>query len=77
MVIIRQFYEVCKKELDMKVLGKEIRADFMWCQCPECKGIAHYKRLERKNISFCREASLKKNGRDGIRKKNSEKTPIK
>ncbi len=77
MGMISQFCEVCKKELDMKVLGKEIRADFMWCQCPECKGITPYKRLERKNISFCKEASLKKNGRGDIRKKNSEKTPIK
>ena len=77
MVMISQFCEVCKEELDMKVLGKETRADFMWCQCPECKGIAPYKWLERKNISFCKEASLKKNGRGDIRKKNSEKTPIK
>ena len=77
MVMISQFCEVCKEELDMKVLGKETRADFMWCQCPECKGIAPYKRFERKNISFCKEASLKKNGRGDIRKKNSEKTPIK
>ena len=77
MVMISQFCEVCKKELDMKVLGKEIRADFMWCQCPECKGIAPYKRLERKNINFSKEASLKKNDRGDIRKKNSEKTPIK
>ncbi len=75
MVMISQFCEVCKKELDMKVLGKEIRADFMWCQCAECKRIAPYKRLERKNISFCKEASLKKNRRGDIRKENSEKAP--
>ena len=75
MVMISQFCEVCKKELDMKVLGKETRTDFMWCHCPECKEIVPYKRLERKNISFCKESSLKKNRRGDIRKENSEKAP--
>jgi hypothetical protein len=36
----------------MKVVTKDTEEDFIWCQCPECKGIAPYKQLKARNTGF-------------------------
>ena len=57
--MVRQFCEVCKKELHMKVVTKGTSDHFIWCQCPECKRIAPYKQLKGRNGSFRKEVSPK------------------
>ena len=47
--MIRQFCEVWKKEFGMKILTAEPYKDYIWCQCPECGGIAPYKYLKGKD----------------------------
>ena len=43
----------------MKVVNRDNCEDFIWCQCPECKGIATYKQLKGRNGSFRKGVSPK------------------
>lgn len=62
--MIRQFCEVCKKGLDMKVVSENAFKNFIWCQCSECKGIAPYKQLKAKDTGFHKGASQKTEGKN-------------
>ena len=69
--MVRQFCKVCKKELGMKVVTKDTGEDFIWCQCPECKGIAPYhKQLKGRGVGFRKGILPKGKERASIRKKN-------
>ncbi len=52
MVTVEHFCDVCKKNLNMTVVGNNFDEDFIWCKCPECEGIAPYKRMEVKDANF-------------------------
>ncbi len=52
MVTVEHFCDVCKKNLNMTVVGNNPDEDFIWCKCPECEGIAPYKRMEVKAPNF-------------------------
>ena len=54
----------------MKILDKDTNEGFIWCQCPECKGIAPYKQLGVRDEGFFKEVSTKEKGRRSIVKKN-------
>jgi hypothetical protein len=42
--MIRQFCDACKEDYDMSAVAGSKSEDFIWCQCPECKGVAPYQR---------------------------------
>ena len=55
-----EFCDVCKKDLNMKVVGDNADEDFIWCRCPECKGVAPYPRVKEKNDSFTKNVTNNK-----------------
>jgi ssDNA-binding Zn-finger/Zn-ribbon topoisomerase 1 len=46
-----KFCDVCKKDLKMRVVQDNTGDNFIWCNCPECKGIAPYSRTKGKNAN--------------------------
>jgi hypothetical protein len=45
---IRQLCDACKKDPDMSVVIGSKSENFIWCKCPECEGVAPYKRKDEK-----------------------------
>jgi hypothetical protein len=44
MITVEQFCAVCTKNLKMTVVGNNPDEDYIWCKCPDCRGIAPYPR---------------------------------
>jgi len=74
--MVRQFCEVCKKELGMKVVTKDTGEDFILCECSECKGISpYYIQLKGRGAGFRKGILPKGKERASIRKKNVRGDP--
>ena len=74
--MVRQFCEICSKELEMKVLSEDAWEGFIWCQCPECKGIAPHKQLRGSNASLGKDLRTNRKHDGGRRKMNPKKRPV-
>jgi hypothetical protein len=74
--MVRQFCEICSKELEMKVLSEDAWEGFIWCQCSECKGIAPYKQSGESNASLGKDLAANKKHGSGRRIRNREKKPV-
>jgi hypothetical protein len=46
-----KFCDACKKDLKMKVVQDNAGDNFIWCKCPECKGVAPCPRTKGKNAN--------------------------
>lgn len=52
MVTIEQSCSVCTKNLNMTVVGNNPDEDYIWCKCPDCKGVAPYPRSKATDVNF-------------------------